>query len=226
MMNTLKVILAGMAGVVAAGSASAAEPLALPAPYWDQIFNNWLILVVGIYVIVALPMLYFMVRYRYRPAVNEVGSHEEAGVGIEILWTVVPLIIVIYLATHSFALYTRQRTPPPDSLPVKVQAQMWSWTFEYQNGKQSISELYVPVGKPVKLLMTSNDVIHAFHILDAKTMEDVVPGRETNMWFQFNKTGEYLAFCREYCGAAHSMMRATIKVVTQDEFDAWLQEAE
>jgi cytochrome c oxidase subunit 2 len=224
-MNMLKVILAGMAGV-AAGSAYAAEPLAYPAPYWDQMFSTWLSLAVGIYVLVALPMLYFMVRYRYRPATNEVGCHEEAGVGIEILWTVVPLIIVIYLATQSFALYTRQRTPPPDSLPVKVEGRMWSWTFEYANGKQSVNELYVPVGKPVKLLMTSGDVIHAFHILDAKTMEDVVPGRETNMWFQFNKTGEYRAFCREYCGAFHSNMQATIKAVTPDEFEAWLQEAE
>jgi cytochrome c oxidase subunit 2 len=223
-MNMLEIISAGVAGL-AAGSASAAEPLAYPAPYWDQMYNIWLAVAVGIYVIVAVPALYFMFRYRYRPAVNEMGSHEEAGIGIEILWTVVPLIIVIYLATQGFVLYTRQRTPPPESLPVKVEGRMWYWTFEYPNGKKSASQLYVPAGKPVKLVMTAKDVIHSFHILEAKTMEDVVPGRETHLWFQFNKTGEYQAFCREYCGAGHALMRATIKVVTPEEFEAWLEES-
>lgn len=222
-MKVPRIFLAACGGL-ATGSA-AAEPLAYPAPYWDQMFNIWLAVAVGIYVVVALPMLYFMLRYRYRSATNEVGRHEEPGVGIEILWTVVPLIIVIYLATQSFAFYTRQRTPPPDSLVVKVEGQMWAWIFEYPNGKTSVSQLYVPAGKPVKLLLTSKDVIHSFHILDAKTMEDAVPGRQTHLWFQFNKTGDYEAFCREFCGTGHAMMRATIKVVAPDEFEGWLNEA-
>jgi cytochrome c oxidase subunit 2 len=107
-------------------------------------------------------------------------------------------------------------------LPVKAEAFLWAWQFEYPNGKQSGSVLYVPVGKPVKLLLSSRDVIHAFHIPDAKTMEDAVPGRVTQMWFQFNETGDYRAFCREYCGTAHSYMLATIRVVPVEEFDAWL----
>ena len=210
---------------VLAGGASA-TPIAFPGQYWDQMFNIWLIVAVGIYLIVALPMLYFLVRYRYRKGVNEQGAHEEesAGPGIEVLWTVIPLIIVIYLATQSLVFYTSQRTAPADSLPVKVESAMWSWTFEYSNGKKSTTELYVPVGKPVKLLLSSRDVIHAFHIPDAKVMEDAVPGRVTHLWFQFNKTGEYRAFCREYCGTAHAYMLATIKVVTPDEFEQWLKQ--
>jgi cytochrome c oxidase subunit 2 len=208
-----------------AGGASA-TPIAYPGQYWDQIFNIWLIVAVGIYLIVALPMLYFLVKYRYRKGVNEQGAHEEIdpGPGIEVLWTVIPLIIVIYLATQSLVFYTSQRTPPADSLPVKVESAMWSWTFEYSNGKKSTSELYVPVGKPVKLLLTSRDVVHAFHIPEAKIMEDAVPGRVTHMWFQFNKTGEYRAYCREYCGTAHAYMLATIKVVTPEEFEQWLKQ--
>ncbi|OGW59913.1 MAG: cytochrome c oxidase subunit II [Nitrospirae bacterium RBG_16_64_22] len=187
-------------------------------------FNIWLVVAVIIYLVVALPMIYFLFRYRYRKGVNEEGSHEEGGFGIEILWTAVPLIIVIYLATQSFANYTQQRTAPPGALPVKVQGMMWAWTFEYPNGKKAVNDLYVPVGKPVKLLLTSTDVVHAFHIPEAKTMEDAVPGRVTHMWFQFNKIGEYRGYCREYCGTLHSMMLATIKVVSQDEFDKWLQQ--
>ena len=210
---------------VLAGSASA-TPIAFPGQYWDQMFNIWFVVAVGIYLIVALPMLYFLVKYRYRSGVNEQGAQEEEGpsVGIEVLWTVIPLIIVIYLATQSLVFYTNQRTPPADSLPVKVESAMWSWNFEYANGKKSTTDLYVPVGKPVKLLLSSRDVIHAFHIPDAKTMEDAVPGRVTHMWFQFNKTGEYRAYCREYCGTAHSFMLATIKVVTPEEFEQWLKQ--
>ena len=213
---------------VLAGGALATT-IAYPGQYWDQMFNIWLIVAVGIYLIVALPMLYFLVKYRYRRGVNEQsaqGAHEEEGpgIGIEVLWTVIPLIIVIYLATQSLAFYTRQRTPPADSLPVKVESAMWSWNFEYSNGKKSTTDLYVPVGKPVKLLLSSKDVIHAFHIPDAKTMEDAVPGRVTHMWFQFNKTGEYRAYCREYCGTAHAFMLATIKVVTPGEFEQWLKQ--
>lgn len=199
-------------------------PVAYPAQFWDQIFNIWLVIAIVIYLLVALPMIYFMAKYRYRKGINEVGAREEGSLGIEILWTVVPLIIVIYLATQSFANYTQQRTAPADSLPVKVQGMMWAWSFEYPNGKKSVNDLYVPVGKPVKLLMTSIDVVHAFHIPEAKTMEDAVPGRVTTMWFQFNKTGDFRAFCREYCGTLHSMMLATIKVVSQEEFDTWLQQ--
>jgi cytochrome c oxidase subunit II len=215
-----------LASVDVLAEGAAATPIAYPGQYWDQMFNIWLIVAVGIYLIVALPMLYFLVKYRYRRGVNEQGAHEEVnpGPGMEVLWTVIPLIIVLYLATQSLAFYTSQRTPPADSLPVKVESAMWSWTFEYSNGKKSTTDLYVPVGKPVKLLLTSKDVIHAFHIPDAKTMEDAVPGRVTHMWFQFNKTGEYRAFCREYCGTAHAYMLATIKVVTPEEFEQWLKQ--
>jgi cytochrome c oxidase subunit 2 len=209
----------------AASAAAPVIPLAYPAPYWDQMFNIWLSIAVGIYLVVAVPMLYFLYRYRYRKATNEVGAVEESGHGIEVLWTVIPLIIVIYLAIQSGAFYTVQRTPPPDSLPVKVEGMMWSWQFEYPNGKKSVSELYVPVGKPIKLLLTSRDVIHAFHIPEAKVMEDAVPGRVTEMWFQFNETGQYRGYCREYCGTAHAYMLATIKVVTSEEFDQWLRQS-
>ncbi len=204
------------------GAAAAAEPVAYPAGQWDHIFDVWIAVAVGIYAIVAVPMLYFLWRYRYRPGVNEVGASEEAGPGIEVLWTVVPLIIVLFLATQSVALYAKQRNAPEGALEVKVEAMMWAWNFEYPNGKQSTAELVVPVGKPVKLRMTSKDVIHSLHVPAAKVMEDAVPGRVTEMWFQFNKAGEYRSFCREYCGTAHAYMLATIKAVAADEFERWL----
>ncbi|MDH5737270.1 MAG: cytochrome c oxidase subunit II [Gammaproteobacteria bacterium] len=203
-------------------AAASAVPVAYPADTWDQMYDIWILLAVVIYLIVAIPMLYFLFRYRYKEGVNEVGADEHGSMGIEILWTVIPLIIVIYLAVQGAAFYHKQRTPPPDAMVVKTEASMWAWQFTYDTGKSTYTELTVPVGKPVKLEMTSKDVIHAFHIPAAKTMEDAVPGRVTHLWFQFNETGEFPAFCREYCGTAHAYMRATIKVVSQDEFDQWV----
>ena len=100
---------------------------------------------------------------------------------------------------------------------------MWAWNFEYPNGKKSISDLYVPAGKPVKLLLTSKDVIHAFHPRRQDHGRRGAGARDA-MWFQFNKTGDYRAFCREYCGTAHSYMLATIKVVTPEAFELWLKQ--
>jgi cytochrome c oxidase subunit 2 len=207
------------------GAAAAAEavPLAYPADAWDQIYSIWLVIAVAIYLIVGIPMTYFVIRYRFKKGVNEVGADEDGSFGLEVFWTVVPLIIVIYLAVQGAALYVEQRTPPDDSLVVKTQGMMWAWQFTYPNGKRAVQTLTVPVGQPVKLELTSSDVIHAFHIVDAKTMEDAVPGRVTHMWFQFNETGEFRAFCREYCGVAHAYMLATIKVVSPEEFDAFME---
>jgi cytochrome c oxidase subunit 2 len=202
--------------------AAAAEPVAQPAAQWDRMFGIWLAVAVGIYLVVAVPMLYFLWKYRWRAGTNEVGAAEEAGPGIEVLWTVVPLIIVLFLATQSFALYAQQRTAPADALPVRAEAFMWGWNFQYANGRQSTAELVVPVGKPVKLALSSKDVIHSLHVPAAKVMEDAVPGRVTEMWFQIERAGEYRSFCREYCGTMHAYMQATIKAVPADEFERWL----
>jgi cytochrome c oxidase subunit 2 len=198
-------------------------PVAYPANLWDEMFFIWLVVAVIIYVIVGAPIAWFLLRYRYRKGVNEVGADEEGSMGLEVLWTVVPLIIVIYLAVQSAVFYVEQRTPPPDSLVVKTEGMMWAWQFTYPNGKLAVTTLTVPVGRPVMLELTSRDVIHAFHIPAAKTMEDAVPGRITHMWFQFNETGEFRAFCREYCGTAHAFMLATIRVVSEAEFASYME---
>ena len=210
---------------LAAAAAAATQgtvPLAYPADKWDQIYDIWIWLSVVIYLIVAIPMLYFLFRYHVKKDSTEKGADEHGSTGLEVLWTVVPLIIVIYLAVQGAVFYNEQRTPPPGSMVIKTEGMMWAWTFEYENGKKSYNEVYVPVGKPVKLELTSKDVLHAFHIPAAKTMEDAIPGRVTYIWFQFNETGEFPSFCREYCGTAHAYMRATIKVVSEEEFGQWV----
>ncbi len=234
------------------GTAMAKEDiLAYPRAYWENSVTVWFWVAVAIYIIVAVPSIYFMVKYRYRPKENEEGAHIEGNTAIEIVWTVIPTIIVLFLGTYSFANFVKQRNAPEGALEIKVTAFMWGWEFEYPNGKKvytffnqvadpekniylmpekidDSAKAYIPAGKPIKVYCTSRDVIHSFFVHEARVTEDCVPGRITKMWFQFNKPGEYWVFCREYCGTWHSRMASVLKVVSEDEFNKWLggQEAQ
>jgi cytochrome c oxidase subunit 2 len=134
---------------------------------------------------------------------REEGEHIEGNTAIEVLWTVIPTIIVLFLGTYSFANFVKQRNAPEDALELKVVAFMWDWEFEYPKGKKVYAffnpegftapeeqKAYIPAGKPVKVYMTSRDVIHSFFVQPAKITEDAVPGRITKLWFQINKPGE------------------------------------
>ena len=141
---------------LAEGTAAAVRPLAYPANYWDQMFDIWIFVAVCIYLIVALPMLYFLYRYRYRENVNERGAVELGGVGIEVLWTVIPLIIVIYLAVQSMVFYTHQRTPPPDSLPVKADAvTMMRAAKRSAQAETGLSGTFSPVRSPISWITST-----------------------------------------------------------------------
>ena len=226
-----------------------ADVLARPYDLWELIYKIWLFLSVVIYAVVAIPSLIFMVKYRYKPGEREVGDQEHEGHwGLEALWTIVPLIIVLYLATHGFALFTQMRKPPENAMELKVTAFAWGWMFQYPNGKMVIAQaikdtenkkckpdecysvdgvfqnyVYVPAEVPIKAVLTSQDVIHSFYVQPAGVTQDMVPGRTTYTWFQINKPGEYWVFCREYCGQWHSRMFAMLKVVPKEDFDRWLK---
>ncbi len=228
-------------GLITAALAEEVSAKDMPAALWDTLNEIWLALSVVIYLIVAVPSLIFMIKYRYKRGEREMGDQEHEGHwGLEALWTIVPLIVVIYLATHGFAIFKEMRTPPKDALEIKVTAFMWGWEFEYPNGKkvyaffkqdkdavkgyraQEFEKPLLPVGRPIKVNLTSKDVIHAFYLRPAKVVQDAVPGRNTYLWFQVNEAGEYWVFCREYCGTWHSRMFAKIKFVPETEFNNWL----
>ena len=204
----------------------------ITAELWDKIYYIWLGISVLIYLVVAVPMLYFMIKYR--SSKNKEPSGHTENLALEVTWTIIPLIIVIYLATQSFAFYKQQRTAPENSFEIKITAFMWGWEVDYPNGKKVYAffspeynipeeqKIVLPAGKPIKVLLTSRDVLHAFYVQPARVMEDAVPGRITHLWFQINKPGEYWAFCREYCGTQHARMVAVLKMVPQEEFDRWL----
>jgi cytochrome c oxidase subunit 2 len=163
-------------------------------------------------------MLYFVFRYsrKRHPQAEEVKEN----VPLEILWTVIPTILVLAIFFVGWKGFQYMRTVPPDAMPVKVTARQWSWLFEYENGKQD-SVLRVPVRKPMKLLITSADVLHSLYIPAYRIKEDCVPGRQTYLWFLPDEVGSYDLFCTEYCGVGHSAMITKVEVKTEKDFDEW-----
>jgi cytochrome c oxidase subunit 2 len=174
-----------------------------------------LLFLVGITTVI----IFFIVKYNKKK--NPVATEIEGSNKLEIIWTVIPLILVLYMFWLGWSSYIPMRKVPADAMKVKVTAMMWSWRFEYENGKIE-DTLYVPVNKPVVLNMESVDVIHSLYIPAFRIKEDVVPGKAENyMWFKSLVIGSYDLFCAEYCGLRHSYMGTTVEVLDQASFDKW-----
>lgn len=163
-------------------------------------------------------IIYFIIRYNKKS--NPVASEIEGSNKLEIIWTVIPVILVLFMFWLGWSSYIPMRKVPADAMKVKVVAQMWSWRFEYENGKID-DTLYVPVNKPVVLNMESVDVIHSLYIPAFRIKEDVVPGKDNYMWFKSLVPGTYDLFCAEYCGLRHSYMGTVVEVVDQATFDKY-----
>jgi cytochrome c oxidase subunit 2 len=163
-------------------------------------------------------MLYFVYRYsrKRHPQAEEVKEN----VPLEILWTVIPTILVLAMFYIGWKGFVYMRTAPADAMPIKVTARQWSWTFDYPNGKET-NVLKVPVRKPIKLLITSADVLHSLFIPAYHIKEDAVPGMETHLWFLPDQLGSYDLFCTQYCGVGHSSMITKVEVMAQKDFDDW-----
>ena len=173
--------------------------------------------------LVTVTMIVFLIKYnRDRHARPE---RVKENVALEIAWTVIPTILVLFMFYFGWVDFDYIRNPPKDALAIDVTARQWSWLFEYTNGKQS-DVLYVPLGKPVKLVLTSADVIHSLFIPAFRIKEDCVPGMKTHLWFTADETGSYDLFCTEYCGLGHSHMRSKVNVVSAENFARWLNTPE
>ena len=174
---------------------------------------------------VAVVTLWYFFRHHQRKpgAATErvvVSTRQEAFA----IGAVLSLFLLFWVVGfHQFVEY---QEPPADALPVYVTAKQWMWKFAYPNGRRSIGVLTVPVGRPVKLIMTSRDVIHSFYVPAFRIKYDVIPGRYTQTWFEANAPGTYEILCAEYCGVSHSHMRATVVALSQQDYDEWLGRGE
>ena len=180
-----------------------------------------IILSVIFFFLIGLTITMFYFIYRYNEKRNPVATQIDGNNTLEIIWTVIPLILVLGMFYFGWTgwkpLYAE---PPDDSMKVRVIARMWRWDFEYENGRIT-DTLYVPQGRPVSLDLESMDVIHSFYIPAFRLKQDIVPGRTIVRWFVGNSPGDYDLFCAEYCGLNHSYMYTSVKVLPADQFDTW-----
>ncbi|WP_345970514.1 cytochrome c oxidase subunit II [Sulfurimonas sp. HSL1-6] len=177
---------------------------------------------IAMFVLVAGLMALFIVRYHHTKVqpgeIRNIRDH----LGLEIAWTVIPTILLFVIFYYGYTSFRDLRTMPKDAFTVDVLGKRWSWTFTYPNGKQT-DELYVPVGKNIKLIMGApdGDVLHSFFVPAFRVKEDVVPGRKTHIWFNATKPGRYDIECAEYCGVRHAKMLSKVEVMKAADFDAW-----
>ena len=166
-------------------------------------------------------LFYFVIKYRRRSEAEQplpvVGA-----LRLELVWTVIPLGLTMGMFLWGASLYFTTMRPPNDALEIYVVGKQWMWYFQHVEGLREIDELHVPIGRPVKLIMTSQDVIHSLYVPAFRIKMDVVPGRYTTIWFEATKTGDYHLFCAEYCGTAHAGMGGSVHVLSPTQYEQWL----
>ena len=186
----------------------------------DHVFFYILAITIFLFGLITFLMVYFVIRYRKKRNPQPADLHE--NIWLEIIWTVVPTLLVLTMFYYGLTGFNFLKKVPVEAMKVKVIARQWSWLFEYENGVKS-PELKVPVGKPVKLSLTSQDVIHGFYAPAFRIKQDVVPGMTNSLWFQPTEVGTFDVFCTQYCGLQHAKMATKIVVVSVEEYHQWYQ---
>lgn len=188
----------------------------------DDLYVFTVLLSTFFFFLIAGLVLVFITKYKRRGP-NDKVSQVNHNMRLEIAWSVIPLVIVIGIFFWGFAGYMAASVSPNDAMEIQVTAEKWLWSFEYPNGTRSIGDLHIPVGKPVKLVMMSKDVLHSFYIPAARIKADVLPDRYTEQWFQPIKAGMFQVQCTEYCGKGHSEMNARVFVDTPEKYLDFLE---
>ncbi len=203
-----------LAGIGGAVSRSAGEV--------DAVF--WFIAAVAAFFFLLTQglLIGFALRYRRRRGEAEAETPYITGNrALETVWIVIPTAVVVAIFAYGWVAYRNITAPLPGALEVSVTGKQWLWEFRYPDGRTAINEVRVPVGRPVKFLMTSPDVIHSFYLPDFRLKQDVVPGRYTTLYLTADRPGEYVIHCAEYCGAGHSTMDAKLVAMPEAEYAKW-----
>lgn len=170
-------------------------------------------------------LIYFAVRYRRKKGEEAaVTPYITGNLALEVVWIVIPSLLLVAIFAYGLVVFVRMRTPIPGATEIQVTASQFQWSFKYQDGRTSVNELRLALGQPVKLIMTSRDVIHSLFIPDYRQKQDLLPGRYTYLWLLPKKTGTFDIYCAEYCGSGHSLMRATLIVMPLVEYENWVRD--
>ncbi|HML96364.1 MAG TPA: cytochrome c oxidase subunit II [Thermodesulfobacteriota bacterium] len=172
------------------------------------------------FLLITAILIVFAIKYR-RKRDDEETPYITGSEPLEIIWTVIPSILLIALFVYGFVVFKEMRTPPADSVDITVTGKQWLWTFDYYNGKKTLNELYVEQNRPVRLVMMSDDVLHSFFVPGFRVKQDVLPGRYVQLWFTPTKIGTFDIFCAEYCGTGHSVMLGKVNVLSPEAYDIW-----
>lgn len=191
-------------------------------PTITQQVDSTFLLIVGISVllllIVTVTMIYFVIKYSRKR--NPKPTEIHGNTTLEIIWTLIPTVLVLIMFFSGYSGFKYMRDVPEDAMPITVTGKMWKWDFQYENGKRT-DTLYVPVNKPVKMLIKSLDVNHSFYLPAFRVKEDAIPGRTNYLWFQPTEPGSFDIACAEYCGLQHAYMYSKLVVMQEDEFYQW-----
>jgi cytochrome c oxidase subunit 2 len=171
--------------------------------------------------LIATLILVFLVKYRRRSGAPR-PPHIHGSLALEATWTIIPLLIALGIFVWGARVFVIWATPPEDALEVYVVGRQWMWHLQHTGGQREINQLHVPIGRPVKLTLTSQDVVHSFFVPAFRLHRDAIPGRYTNAWFQATKTGRFRLYCSEYCGTNHSSMIGEVIVMDREAYREWL----
>lgn len=164
---------------------------------------------------------FFFVKYREKEK-YATGEEIHGSIALETVWSIIPFVISMTIFLGGAIVYYNQYRPPADAMEVYVVGKQWMWKFQHSTGQREINELHVPVGRKIKMTMTTEDVLHDLYVPAFRTKMDVIPGRYTTLWFEATKPGKYHLYCAEYCGLNHSGMGGYVYVMEQRDFDNWL----
>jgi len=195
---------------------------ALSAARLDGLALCLLLLTGAVALVLCALMVGFSIRYRAGSKADRTHVPKQ-GLPVEIAWTVIPLLLFLGIYAWGAIDYMKLYQAPADAMPVFVVAKQWMWEAQHAGGRREIGQLHLPLGRPVRMVMTSQDVIHSFFVPDFRVKQDVVPGRYTSIVFTPSRTGEYRLYCAEYCGTEHAMMLGRIVVMQPAAFAQWLE---
>jgi cytochrome c oxidase subunit 2 len=187
----------------------------------DAIYFFMLAVTAFFSILIAGLIMFFAIRYRRRHR-DEVGHAIHGSLALELLWTVIPFFIVMVMFVWGAKVFFDLYRPPTGAMEIYVVGKQWMWKVQHMDGQREINELHIPVGRPVKLIMGSEDVLHSYYIPAFRVKADVIPGRYNALWFTATKPGTYHLFCAEYCGTKHSGMIGSVVAMEPADYQAWL----
>ena len=197
------------------------EQASAQAAQVDGIYFFMLAVTAFFSLLIAGLVVLFAIKYRRRHK-DEIGADIHGSLALELLWTIIPFCITMVMFAWGVKVFYEMYRPPAGAMEIYVVGKQWMWKVQHMDGLREINELHVPVGRPVKLILASEDVLHSFYIPAFRVKADVIPGRYNHLWFTATKPGRYHLFCAEYCGTTHSGMIGWVQAMEPTEFQTWL----